>query len=452
MGEPLGAAFLVLAEATVAWALASAALRSRAAGSGAALLASVAAGAAIGVATGLLAAARGVPVADVAVRLGPARQLFALALLGGALALRVPPAAAPRTRLLRGAAEAGLLAAGLLWPIAEAVGLGLLLHEAAVLAGRWRGVAVGAVLGGAAAAAAGLAVRRLADAARLSRLAPGTLLALLFALKLAGPGAAGAALPSLARALTAMASRAIHDALHVTFVLLQLPDHPYLRDAAYQLVLSFLAPLPHAIVAAAALSAPVLVAWRAFARRRPPAPAPSARAPERRLVRSAFRAENRLAAGAFAAGLAAVAIVILASQAKSDDLREPIPEPVVEDGQGAVVVPLGGPFSTDDGGMRKYVWSSGGHAVTFFTMRRLDGSLAVALDLCEMCLPKGYAQLGKGYVFCKHCSTPIPVDTVGQPGGCNPIPLPTARVEGAVLRIPAADLRALYDRAMADKR
>lgn len=98
--------------------------------------------------------------------------------------------------------------------------------------------------------------------------------------------------------------------------------------------------------------------------------------------------------------------------------------------------------------MKKYVWSYAGHVVPFFTVRRPDGSLAVALDLCEICQPKGYAQLGAGHVFCKYCKTPIPVATVGEPGGCNPIPLPAARVQGSALRIPTAELRARYERAL----
>ena len=85
-------------------------------------------------------------------------------------------------------------------------------------------------------------------------------------------------------------------------------------------------------------------------------------------------------------------------------------------------------------------------------MARGNGSLAVALDLCEICQPKGYAQLGGRYVFCKYCKTPIPVDAVGQPGGCNPIPLPSATVQGGVLRVPTAELRALHDRAIAGLR
>jgi uncharacterized membrane protein len=98
--------------------------------------------------------------------------------------------------------------------------------------------------------------------------------------------------------------------------------------------------------------------------------------------------------------------------------------------------------------MRKYVWSYAGHLVPFFTVRRPDGSLAVALDLCEICQPKGYAQMGRGYVFCKYCKTPIPADTVGQPGGCNPVPLPEAAAKGSLLVVPRAALLAAWEKRL----
>ena len=128
------------------------------------------------------------------------------------------------------------------------------------------------------------------------------------------------------------------------------------------------------------------------------------------------------------------------------------PEPVVDDGAGRIIVPLGDPLKSADERMRKWVYSAAGRAVTFFTIRRPDGTLAAALDVCDICQPKGYAQMGTGYVFCKYCKTPIPSATVGQPGGCNPIPIPDAVVEGAVLVIPRDKLVAAWTKRMESER
>jgi uncharacterized membrane protein len=55
-------------------------------------------------------------------------------------------------------------------------------------------------------------------------------------------------------------------------------------------------------------------------------------------------------------------------------------------------------------------------------IRKPDRSLSVCLDACEICPPVGYGQR-ENHVVCIYCDTPIAVGTLGQPGGCNPIPL-----------------------------
>jgi uncharacterized membrane protein len=59
--------------------------------------------------------------------------------------------------------------------------------------------------------------------------------------------------------------------------------------------------------------------------------------------------------------------------------------------------------------------------------------------------------MGAGYVYCKYCKTPIPSSTVGQPGGCNPIPIPH-QLAGSVLLVPRDALVAAWTKGMADKR
>jgi high-affinity iron transporter len=67
-------------------------------------------------------------------------------------------------------------------------------------------------------------------------------------------------------------------------------------------------------------------------------------------------------------------------------------------------------------------------------------AIATAFDACEICGAKGYYQEG-GNVTCLHCGSAIYPPSIGQHGGCNPIPLPSRR-QGGELLLRAADLAA----------
>jgi len=307
------------------------------------------------------------------------------------------------------------------------------------------GLLAAALLGGAAATAWSRAgVGR--------HLGPAGVLSLPLGLELVGIAATAVGAHTLPLAVTGGISRAVHDAVHLVFVMLQVPDHAYLEDWAYQLILEFLEPAVHAALAALVVAAPLGAAWRAFARRPPPAIPAGARAPARRGVRARFLRASRLGALPFAAAILLSSAAIWSARVQGDELYDPLPEPVVDDGAGRVVVPLGGPLAGSGDRMRKWVYSAGGRAIVFFTVRRPDGTLAAALDLCEICQPKGYSQMGTGYVFCNYCKTPIPSGTVGQPGGCNPIPIPGAVLSGSTLLVPRDDLVAAWRKGTAEKR
>lgn len=66
------------------------------------------------------------------------------------------------------------------------------------------------------------------------------------------------------------------------------------------------------------------------------------------------------------------------------------------------------------------------------------GEIATAFDACLICGPKGYYQDGPN-ITCLHCGSAVYPPTIGQAGGCNPIPL-ASRVEGSDLVLTAADL------------
>jgi high-affinity iron transporter len=105
-----------------------------------------------------------------------------------------------------------------------------------------------------------------------------------------------------------------------------------------------------------------------------------------------------------------------------------------------VVLPAGG-----EGGGRSGGGSGGGTSVRFIAVplddpRRPGTAIATAFDACEICGAKGYYQEGAN-VTCLHCGSTIYPPSIGQRGGCNPIPLASRR-EGGELLLRAADLAA----------
>ncbi len=79
-----------------------------------------------------------------------------------------------------------------------------------------------------------------------------------------------------------------------------------------------------------------------------------------------------------------------------------------------------------------------GHRVRFIAMHLGSGEVVAGLDACVLCGAKGYGQRGHD-VFCMHCASIIYPPSIGQGGGCNPIPLKFA-VEGSTLVVAASDL------------
>ena len=71
--------------------------------------------------------------------------------------------------------------------------------------------------------------------------------------------------------------------------------------------------------------------------------------------------------------------------------------------------------------------------IRIIVMTKPDNSLSVSLDACEICPPEGYGQRAD-HLICLYCRTPIHIDTLGNPGGCNPIML-SAVVDSRFIKI-----------------
>jgi len=85
----------------------------------------------------------------------------------------------------------------------------------------------------------------------------------------------------------------------------------------------------------------------------------------------------------------------------------------------------------------------GGHdvEVRFLLFRKPDGHIVSVADACSICGPVGF-YIGAQGITCKMCASPLNPSSMGQPGGCNPIPLKSTDANGQIT-IAAADLRSL---------
>ena len=76
----------------------------------------------------------------------------------------------------------------------------------------------------------------------------------------------------------------------------------------------------------------------------------------------------------------------------------------------------------------------------FWLYQKPDGKIATVLDACEICGAVGFYKSPNG-VVCKNCAAPINPQSVGMPGGCNPVPLKAQTTSDAVI-IQEADIAA----------
>ena len=104
---------------------------------------------------------------------------------------------------------------------------------------------------------------------------------------------------------------------------------------------------------------------------------------------------------------------------------------------GKVSIPL---KTIYDGELHRYAATERGLEVRFFLYQKPDGKVATVLDACEICGPVGFYKSSQG-VICKNCAAPINPQSVGMPGGCNPIPLKAQVTDDAVI-ISEADIAA----------
>ena len=104
---------------------------------------------------------------------------------------------------------------------------------------------------------------------------------------------------------------------------------------------------------------------------------------------------------------------------------------------GRVSIPLNQVY---DGDLHRFAAKEGAVEIRFFLYQKPDGKIATLFDACEICGAVGFYKGAQG-VICKNCAAPINPQSVGMPGGCNPIPLKAEVTSDAVI-ISEADVAA----------
>ncbi|HXJ17366.1 MAG TPA: Fe-S-containing protein [Candidatus Polarisedimenticolia bacterium] len=187
------------------------------------------------------------------------------------------------------------------------------------------------------------------------------------------------------------------------------------------------------ILGAAALV--VLREW--FSARRPPDD-PAMNVAERRMREWEFRRQRRWS---FAAAILCVGVVVsLAGEfAYTRAMNAPSPAKALEAQDGQVRIPLS---ELTDSSLHFYTADVNGTSIRFLVIHQTNGNYAVALDACQICGWAGYRQQGQN-VVCRNCGATIYIPSIGDRGGCNPVPVKSEVEKGEVI----VDLSALANSA-----
>jgi len=162
-------------------------------------------------------------------------------------------------------------------------------------------------------------------------------------------------------------------------------------------------------------------------KRREPGPVPTSPA-ERRKAAWTARRERWWMASVYASSF--VFIVLVTAEfiyAKSVSALSPATEVTFISGQ--LSIPIS---SVADGDLHRFQAKENGVEVRFWLYQKPDGKIATVLDACEICGAVGFYKSSNG-VICKNCAGPINAQSIGLPGGCNPIPLRAQTTSDAVI-------------------
>lgn len=216
--------------------------------------------------------------------------------------------------------------------------------------------------------------------------------------------------------------KGIHDFVHQFMESVLIPDHLFVRSIVWKYIgLLFGKEVGFWGALAIWFTPNVLIALAIHFERLPSVAHIRQGAQRRKLLAAAIGARRSL----LVTPLLSVAILAAAAYQSSFPTVEywdPKPLAVTANQAGEIFIPKKGEIDLGDGKLHKYLFKQGGREARFFVLLGPAGQFTVDLDACAICKPDGYGQ-AEGSVICYYCKTLIPLDTVGKPGGCNPVPV-----------------------------
>jgi high-affinity iron transporter len=182
------------------------------------------------------------------------------------------------------------------------------------------------------------------------------------------------------------------------------------------------------------LGVATLVVLREWFGARRPAEDPAGNPAERRMREWEYRRQRRWS---FAAAiLCALVVISLAAEfAYGRAMAAPTPAKILTAQDNQVRIPLS---ELTDQSLHFYTADVNGTVIRFLVIHKTNGDYTTALDACQICGRAGYRQEGQN-VICRNCGASIYVPSIGDHGGCNPIPVKSSVVGGEVI----VDLSAL---------
>ena len=141
---------------------------------------------------------------------------------------------------------------------------------------------------------------------------------------------------------------------------------------------------------------------------------------EDRKVRAQARTERRAKKVFATLAIGAIAAVGYAYAHETKQLVLSEPEAVYEAAP-EILIPVA---AVSDDKLHRFGLKADGKLLRFLVIRKDEkkGDFATTMDACTICNDWGYVQLGDR-VLCRNCVAEINRSSIGQAGGCNPIPI-----------------------------
>ena len=227
--------------------------------------------------------------------------------------------------------------------------------------------------------------------------------------------------------------KGVHDFVHQFMESILIPDHLFVRSVIWKYIGLLFGKGVGFWGGMVIWFTPVVLIALAIRFERLPTVAHIRQGAQRRTLLAAAIGERRYRLVIPVLSMVVFAAAAYQSRFPSVEYWDPKPLPVTASQAGEIFIPKKGEVDLEDGKLHKYLFKQGGREARFFVLMTPAGQLTVDLDACAICKPDGYGQT-EGTVICYYCKTLIPLETVGKPGGCNPVPVPfTEKGDGVVI-------------------